>query len=73
MKEANCLERRIHTTLNESDDLCCGTEPKLIAQADSTRFARDNTLCHVWKTDLTPSLCKAHISEWGKKASVVWR
>lgn len=47
MKEANCLERRIHTTLNESDDLCCGTEPKLIAQADSTRFARDNTLYHV--------------------------
>ena len=32
MKEANCLERGIHVTLNEPDDLRCGAEPKLIAR-----------------------------------------
>ena len=32
MKEANCLERGIRPTLNEPDDLRCGTEPKLIAR-----------------------------------------
>lgn len=32
MKEANCLEGEICPTPNEADDLCRGTEPKLIAR-----------------------------------------
>lgn len=50
MKEANCLERGTHPTLNEPDDLHRSVEPELIAGLNpAVRYVADSAQRHFGK------------------------